>query len=240
MSSIQYVDMNAVIAEALSITPQSDASDWSFSRQWCVTAIEQLGTSEDEIKVAQILSQNLVMPKPDDMRQFIELALYDGNGNYIPHEFRAGRKRIYPDMRIWPLQIISPPTNGTTNTTNNTIQQYFVPVDVSEDQTNFFLGTNGTMVSYSLVRYFAYPVDSNGLPMIRLDEKFAVMCYIQWAKASRKGDNQSEIAEKWKMWAVQADRSRAHKKASSFSNDKMVSAARRWVRLIPSFNYQKY
>lgn len=236
--SDQYVDMNAVIAEALSITPQSDAADWSFARQWCVTAIEQLGTSEDEIKVAQILNQNLVMPKPDDMRQFIELSLYDGFGNYIPHEFRAGRKRIYPDTRNWPVNVLVP-----TNNFNHAIQspqQYFTPVDVSEDQLNFFLGTNGTMVAYSYVRYFAYPVDANGLPMIRLDEKFAVMCYIQWAKASRKGDNQSEIAQKWQMWALQADRARAHKKASSLSNDKMIGISRSWVRLIPNFNFRKY
>lgn len=230
--SIEYVDMNAAIAEALSITPQSDAADWSFARQWCVTAIEQLGTSEDEIKVAQILNQNLVAPKPDDMRQFIELALYDANGNYIPHEFRAGRKRMYPDLRIFPVQIVSSTATGGI--------QNFVPVDVSEDQYNFFLGTNGTMVSYVMVRYFAYPVDSNGLPMIRLDEKFAVMSYIKWCKASRKGDNQSEIQLMWQQWAVQADRARAHKKASSLNNDKAIGIARRWVRLIPNFNYTKY
>lgn len=238
--SVQYCDMNAVIAEALSLTPQSDAADWSFARQWCVTAIEQLGTSEDEIKVAQILAQKLVIPKPDDMRQFIELALYDSWGNYIPHEFRAGRKRMYPDLRLFPLQIVVPPNTGITDSINTTVQQYFVPVDVSEDQNNFFLGSNGNQVVYALVRYFAYPVDSNGLPMIRLDEKFAVMCYLWFAKAKRKGDNQSEIAEAWKLWAIQADRARAHKKASNLVNDKMVSIARNWVRFLPNFNFRKY
>lgn len=235
--STNYCDMNSVIAEALSITPQSDAQDWSFARQWCVTAIEQLGTSEDEIKVAQILNQQLVIPKPDDMRQFIELALYDGQGNYIPHNFRAGRKRIYPNRENWPYQVLTPTNNYSEI---NTANQIFFPVDVSEDQLNFYLGTNGMMVSYAYVRYFAYPVDANGLPMIRLDEKFAVMSYIKYCKASRNGSNQAEIAMMYQTWQVQSDRARAHKKAASLSNDKMIGIARSWVSLLPNFNYRKY
>jgi hypothetical protein len=229
--------MNSVIAEALSITPQSDAQDWSFARQWCVTAIEQLGTSEDEIKVAQILNQQLVIPKPDDMRQFIELSLFDGAGNYYPHNFRAGRKRIYPDVRHLGSAVLTPTQNFAQINGSN---QLFVPIDVSEDQLNFYLGTNGTMISYAYVRYFAYPVDANGLPMIRLDEKFAVMAYIKYCKASRTGTNQSEIAMLYQTWQVQCDRARAHKKASSLSNDKMVGIARNWVTFIPNFNYRKY
>lgn len=109
-----------------------------------------------------------------------------------------------------------------------------------EDQHAFYIGSNGENVATALVRYFKYPLDSNGLPMIREDEKFAIMCYIQWAKASRKGENQSEIFNKWQMWAKQHDMARARKKSSDMSNDKHKTIARNWVRLLPSFNHSSF
>lgn len=226
---MQYVELNAVIAEALSITPDTDAADWAMAKQWAVTALMQLGTGDDEIATCRINAKNLILPKPSDLRQYIEMALYDANGCYISHEFHSGKQRIYPDLRIFP-----------TATNLNTGQiVHIVPVDVSEDQIAFYLGTNGDQVAYALVRYFVYPLDENGLPMIREDEKFAIMTYIQWAKASKKGDNQSEIAMKWQMWTRQHDMARARKK-SGMSNDLHKTIARNWMRMIPDFNQSRF
>lgn len=227
---MQYIELNSVIAEALSITPDTDASDWSMARQWAVTAMMQLGTGEEEIVVCRIDAKNLILPKPADLRQYIEMALYDINGHYISHEFHAGKYRIYPDLRIFPT---------ATNLSTGQIV-HIVPVDVSEDQSNFYLGTNGNQVAYALVRYFAYPIDSNGLPMIREDEKFAIMTYIQWAKASKTGENQSEIAMKWQNWARQHDMARARKKSTDMSNDKHKTIARNWMRIIPDFSQSRF
>lgn len=227
---MQYLELNSVIAEALSITPDTDASDWAMARQWAVTALMQLGTGEEEIVVCTIEAKNLILPKPPDLRQYIEMALYDRHGCYISHEFHAGKYRIYPDLRIFPT--------ATNLSTGHII--HIVPVDVSEDQSNFYLGTNGTHVAYAIVRYFAYPIDSNGLPMIREDEKFAIMCYIQWAKASKVGDNQSEIAMKWQMWARQHDMARARKKSTDMGNDKHKTIARNWMRMIPDFSQSRF
>jgi hypothetical protein len=230
---MQYVDINSVIAEAISITPDTDAGDWAIARQWVVTALMQLGTSEDEINICTIQAINLTLPKPDDMRCYVEMALYDSQHNYIPHIFRGGNRRIYPDNRVTtPLGI----TGGIIPTSQIL---HTVPVDVSEDQLNFYLGTNGRHVDNAWVRYFAYPIDDNGLPMIREDEKFAIMTYIQWAKASKKGENQSEIAMKWQMWAKQHDMARARKK-SDRSNDMHKTIARFWMKLIPEFNSSRF
>jgi len=226
---MNYLPLNAVIAEAISITPDTDAADWSIARQWAMTALEQLGTSEDEIQACTITAKNLILKKPKDMRHYIEMALYDANGVYVPHTFRAGKKRIYPDTRISPATTISPSD-----------PPYTVSVDVSEDQTAFYLGTNGADVAYAAVRYYAYPLDNNGYPMIRQDEKFAIMCYIRWAKSAKKNENQSEIANNWTQWAWQNDRVVARKKAMSLSNDKAKTISRSWVRLLPNFNYSKF
>lgn len=222
---MNHVSLNSVIAEAISITPDTDASDWSIARQWGMTALSQLGVAEDEIAVCSITAKNLILKKPKDMRQYIEMALYDVNGCWIPHIFRAGKKRIYPDSRI--------------DTSTDEIPR-IVSVDVSEDKNAFYLGTNGTDVSYATVRYYSYPLDDNGFPMIREDEKFAIMCYIRWAKSAKKNENQSEIANNWTQWAWQCDRAMAHKKASGMSNDKAKTIARAWVSLLPNFNYNKF
>lgn len=229
---MEYLPLNSVIAEAISITPDTDAADWAVARQWAVTAMMQLGTSEDEIEVCRIDAKNLVLMKPKDMRQCIEMALYDSSDCYIPHVFHAGKKRIYPDNRYFPT------ATNTSTTNNNTQYLYLYPVDVSEDQQAFYLGTNATQVSYAMVRYYAYPLDENGLPMIRQDEKFAIMCYIRWAKSAKRNENQGEIAGNWMMWAAQHDRARAMKKKITVDKGKTIS--REWMRLLPSFNYSKF
>lgn len=227
----RFVDINAVIAEAISITPDADVADWAMARQWAITAIEQLGVADDEIKTCQIKAKDLVLPKPDDMRKYIEMQLYDADDNYIPHTFRVGRGRIAPDVSNYPYVITS---------TTDQAKQYSYSVDVSEDQNSFYLGTTGDSVSYARVRYYSYPLDANGYPYIRFDEKFAVMCYIQWCKASRKGENQSEIAQKWQMWAVQADRARAAKKASGMNWDRAKTIERSFLKLLPNYNMSPF
>ena len=225
---MNYLPLNAVISEALSITPDTDASTWAFARQWAVTALYQLGAASDEIEACRIDVKNLTMIKPKNMRQYIEMALYNSSNQYIPHTFRSGRKRIYPDTRYYPSVVDS-----------NTDQAiHYVPVDVSEDTQAFYLGTNATDVAYAMVRYYAYPLDNDGLPLIREDEKFAIMCYIKWAKSSKKNESQSEQESNWIMWAQQHDRARAMKKKTS--QDEAKTVARKWMTMLPIFNSSPY
>jgi len=224
---MEYIASDAVIAEALSITPDTDAADWAMAKQWAVTALMQFGTSDDEIKVCTIAQTNLILPKPKDMRSYVEMALYDVRGCLIPHVFHSGKKRIYPDFDWQPSAV------------NNPDFRNIIPVDVSEDQLNFYLGTNGSNVAYAQVRYYAYPIDANGLPMIREDEKFAIMCYIQWCKASKLGQSASDISMKWQMWTRQHDMARARKK-SNIPNDLHKTISRNWMRLIPDFNQSRF
>ena len=219
---MNYLTLNEVIAEALSITPDLDDQDWSFARQWAVTALMQLGTSEDEINVCTLTCKNYTMKKPDDMRAFIELALYDAQDKLIPHAFRAGKKRVFPATSQLIDGIVIP----------------YEPVDVSEDQYAFYIGSNGEQVAYAKVRYFAYPLDKDGTPMIRLDEKPAIMYYIRWCKSMKKNENQSEIAQNEQRWKWEFDRVRAKKK--TISKDKAEVIARNWVRLLPNFNTRQF
>ncbi len=223
---MEYLPLNAIISEALSITPDTDASDWAIARQWAVTALMQLGTSEEEINVCDITAKNFVLMKPKDMRQYIEMALYDANGCYIPHIFRAGKKRIYPDITSYFYQ-------GT-----EADRPIYLPVDVSEDTQAFYLGTNATSVAYAKVRYFSYPLDADGMPMIREDEKTAIMWYIRLAKSLKKNDNQSEIALNLQEWKIQCDRAKAMKK--KISEDKAKTIGRRWLTMLPIFNNSSY
>ena len=227
---MMYFSIDEVTSEAMSITSNVTDADRLIARQWVASALSQMGMSEDEIAVCEITPKNLIAKKPDNCRKLYEIACYDASGNFIPHTFRAGNKRIYPNTDI---QTITTNTDGTQTITYNS-------VDVSEDRFNIILGTNATSVAKIKIRYFAYPVDNEGMPMIREDEKQACVYYIRFCKAMKDDENQSKIQLAESMWLRACDIARAAKKASSLSNDKAKTIARTMNRMIPNFNRSQF
>lgn len=228
---MNYVPLESVVAEAISVigVGSDEETMKNFARQWIWRAAIDLPVTEDNIKVCTILVKNMMMKKPDDMRRFMEIALFDSAGEYIPHVFHAGKKRIYPDTRIFPAAVI--------NTSNDPV---CVPVDLSEDEYAFYLGTNGSAVYQGVVRYFAYPLDSSGMPMIREDDVLTCVYFVKFMASLRKNDNRSEIQQNELLYKQEADRARAKRKASDLSVDKMKTIAAAFNRMIPSFNRSKF
>jgi hypothetical protein len=210
-----YVPINEVVAEAISVvgvTSDDPETLKAFARQWIWRAVQDLPVTEDNIKVCSIDVKNLMMKKPEDMRRFLDIALYDENDCYIPHTFYTGKKRIFPE-----------PTDCQ-------------PVDLSEDPYAFILGTNGDNVAYGKVRYFAYPIDSDGYPMIREEDVLTCVYYVRLCASMRKNDNRSEIDQNRQMYMREADRARAKRKSMNMSEDKLKTVAKIMNRMIPLFN----
>lgn len=226
----RYYSISEVVAEAMTITPGVNDADENIGRQWVASALNAFGTSEDEIQVCEDVPKNLLVKKPDNMRTFIELALYDSTGCWLPHRFHGGGKRIYPQTEYYFPRV----------TTNSVAVGYASPIDVSENQFSFILGTNGTDVALMKMRYFAYPLDEEGMPMIREDEKEACILYIRRNKLMKEGANQAAIQIADGMWKQAADIARAAKKHSSMNNDKAKVIARSLNRMIPNFNRSQF
>lgn len=221
---MNYVPLNEVVNEAIASVGRGsdDETLKALGRQWVWRAIIDLPVTEDNIKVCRIDAKNLVMKKPSDMRRFIEIALYDSTGCYIPHVFHSGKKRIYPDTRIFPSSV---------NDENNPV---IVPADLSEDPYGFYLGTNGSTVAYGMVRYFAYPVDKDGMPLI--PEEAVQMCvyFVAFSASRRRNENRSEIQQNELLYKQEADRVRARYKSSHNDNQKTIGQI--FNRMIPDFN----
>lgn len=226
---MKYVELESVVARAISVVGVGIDNELmkNFAREWIWMAVLDLPVSEDNIKVCQIESKNLTMKKPDDMRRFLEIALYDDQDRYIPHVFHAGKKRIYPDTRVFPMSVDASYECG-------------VPVDLSEDQFAFYIGTNGSNVSYGLVRYFAYPLDKDGMPMIREDDVMTCVYFVRFMASMRRDDNRSAIQQNELLYKQEADRARAKRKSEDLSADKMKTISGIMNRMIPSFNNSNY
>lgn len=227
---MQYVDLNSVVAEAISVVGNGidDELMKNFARQWIWRAVMDLPVTEDNIKVCEISAKNFTLKKPDDMRKFLELGLYDSSDGYIPHVFHAGKKRIYPDTRIFPTELSSANI------------AYRPSVDVSEDQYAFYIGSNGPDVSYCKVRYFAYPLDKNGMPLIREDDVMTCVYFVRFMASLRRNENRSEIQQNELLYKAEADRARAKRKSQDLSADKMKTISGVLNRMIPSFNKSSF
>ncbi len=221
-----YVSLDEVTALARTVIGTSDEQDEVLFRQWVWEALQDVGISQDSIEVCTLKPKNFFAKKPSNCRVLIDLALYDANGNLFYHVFRAGKKRIYPQ------------TLNTAVVTNDLTRVNMLPIDVSEDRDSIVLGSNATDVAYIEIRYFSYPVDKNGLPMIREDEKMAIVYFIRFMWAMRKNDNRSEIDQNRQMWMLESDRARARKK--NITNEEAKTIMKNWMRLIPNFNFRQF
>lgn len=222
---MSYITLDEVTALAQTVIKDADDKDRNIWKTWAWNAVLNLGIGDDEIKVAELYPKNYTAALPPDCRYLIDVSVFDTAGNQLGHVYRGGNKRIYADRRVQP----SATTNGDVNS--------LIPVDISNDRYNIHLGTNGQNVGTIIIRYFAYPLDENGLPLIREEDAMACVHFIRYMDALRRDDNRSKIQQDEIAWFREADRARARKKMASLSPDKARSIMKSLNSLIPNFRF---
>lgn len=230
---MNYVDFQEVVAESISAigADGNDETAKQFATQFIWRGLQSLGNSDERIAVCTITPKNLLAKKPKDLKQIIDVALYDANDNLLPHVWHTGKSRIYPQ------------TDGviytSTNDDGESEYTFYGPIDISEDQYNIIIGTNGgDNVASVKIRYWQYPIDANGLPIIREDEVEALILYVRYRWSMRQNLNQSEIRENRIAWMQAADQIKGLKK--SFNNEQAKTSARLLNRMIPNFNRSQF
>lgn len=232
-----YVDFEEVVSESIAILGASgdDEVAKNFARQFIYRGLQKLGSSDDQLEVSKVDARNLLIKKPQKMKRFDAIALYDANDNYIPHVFHSGGKRVYPNVESYSYKVVT--NEGTEDEETTT---YYLPVDLSENRHSFVLGTNATQVSYALIRYWGYPVDTAGLPLIQECEVEALTLYVRYKWSQRKNENQSEIQANKIAWMEAADWTVAHKKSVDNHTEKKKQQAQLLNKMIPNFNRSRY
>jgi len=224
---MSYISLDEVVATASTIVKDSNSLFKLLCREWiCRFALPELGISDDDVKIAQLIPINYTVLKPADFRALVDISLFDSTGNQLAHKFRAGGKRIYRDSRLRPV------ASNTDQTLNG-----LIPCDISMDNQSFHLGTNADQVASIVVRYYCYPVDDEtGLPLIRQEEALACVYFCRFMWSARQNDNRSEIEQNRTWWMLEADRVKAKKKMASLTPEHMKRIVNSvWVRSIPNF-----
>lgn len=220
-----FVNIDEIVAEAQTTNTSASVETWNIWKQWIWRCILQLGIGDDSIKVCQLNVKDYMARLPEDCRDVIEVSLFDAAGCQLAHQFKAGKARIYQDDRL-----LLAATTG-----NSPLLNQLVPVDVSNDQYNIHLGTNGANVATILIRYFAYPLDQNGQPLVDDRDVEACLLYIQYKQSQRDKDGQGVVEANRNAWMREADRARARKKMSSMTPDKAKYLLRTLASQIPNF-----
>lgn len=228
-----YASLDAVVAEAISVIGLSgdDELAKNFCRQWVWRAASTFPVTDDMIEVCSVDMKNLIIKKPTNCKKALDVALYDANDNYIPHKFHAGKKRIYPDTEQY----------GYTLTVDGEESTYYMPVDLSEDDKAYYVGTTGEgIVSYAKIRFFSYPLDKDGMPLIREEDVLTCVYFCRFMWSLRKNENQSEIRQNEIMYKQESDIARARRKSADISNETRKEIAKSLNRMLPNFNRSRY
>jgi hypothetical protein len=229
---MNFVTLDSVVADALSIIGLSgdDELAKNFARSWAWRACIDFPITNDSLKVTKVYPKNLILKKPNDFRRGVDIALYDTADCLIPHVMHSGRERIYPNTEQYAF----------TSEVNGEEVTRYIPVDLSESKDAYYLGTTGSDVAYAKIRYYAYPIGTDGYPMIPEEAVQTCMYYIRFNWSLRKNENQSEIANNERLYKIEADRCRARMKSFEMSGETRKTIGALFSRMLPNFNRSRH
>lgn len=215
----QFLTLDEITAEAMSIVPGATSEEQLYARQWAYSALRELGPSDANIEVSVLYPENFKMMKPEAFHMAIDLGLFDSTGREILHTYKRGKSRVHQPQNEYLNNGIYAPEIGSF-------------IEVSEDAYSFNLSSNSENVAYAKLRYFKFPVDENNNPMFPEHTRHAVMMYVRYLWALRMGDQQFKSYEdSWKV--ARAEARGMNKRINGLLYKKL---AREWMSMIPNFN----
>jgi hypothetical protein len=209
-----FLNIDEIVAHAESIIEDADEAARVVFRQWAWLGERQLGFGGFSEEVSSIVVDDLSIRKPSDLASVIDIALYDSSDLEYQFKYRDGKKRIH---------------------TGDSGQR---KIDVSEDAYYFHLGSNGSLITYAKLRYYAYPIDEDNNPMFPEHHLLALMLFIRWMWEMRKNKNQSAIAEARAVWIMEAQKTKAANKMPH--QLKGAEIAKQWMSMIDKARYNDF
>ena len=192
MVSNQLITLDEVIATAATVIVDADYSARNIWKNWAYWAERDIGYSKalEKVTTTPLTVTNLLITKPSDYIEAIDIALFKSDGTEIPAVYRPGTARIHLDVER---------NNRVANV--NTI-------DVSEDRSYFILGSEGDDITEAILRYWGLPLDGNGLPLIPDSHVYAIIAFIDYMWAMRQDKSRLVVADKRQEWKIQMRRTR--------------------------------
>jgi len=183
------IDVDAVIAEASSVIKNVSEQEKQLMIQWCYTAARKIGSGPQDVRVSEKLFLNdFSAQKPSDLSSVIDLALFDSADQEIVIKFQGSSEG--PDL-------------GDTARIHQDVRSGKQALQVSEDGTYFNVESfsdDSPGDAYFKTRYYAYPVDDDGMPRIYEECTLAIMMYIRYMWTLRERRSLGEIQEARQTW----------------------------------------
>lgn len=195
MAAGRTIPVDEVVSEACTILKRVTEQEKIFMRQWAYTALRKIGLTKINIQVSdRIYLDDWSAKKPDNLIRTNDIALYNSSGNEVMTKFKgygSGNITVGEQVSSRIHQDIRSSTSNTSYIAITESDNYFnVESFNDDDEEDIFL----------LVRYYAIPIDSDGLPKIPEHCTLAIIMYIRAMWAMRENSNQSHIQLAWQMW----------------------------------------
>lgn len=216
----RFLEIDEVIANASTIIKGMDSELELLARQWVWLALRKIGPSFNDIEVADIDVIDKTVTKPLDCISLIDLALYTSDGGEIGYRYNKGG---------------SSRTHGKDNT-GTLLNIYEDPhfIHISDDLTSY-----GLTPTVCRLRYYKFPLDSCGMPLVPEIHLFAVMLFIKWMYELRENPNNSfslSVARNDFMSALDV----AKTQNKSVTPIQAKEIARTWKSMLPNPNFNRY
>ncbi len=216
----RFLDIDEVIANASTVIKGMNSELELLARQWVWLALRKIGPSFNDIDVIDIEVIDKTIQKPIDCISVIDLALYDGSGIELGYRYnKGGSSRTHRKQDV-----------------NQLLNIYEDPhfIHISDD-----LNSQGLYPTVCRLRYYKFPLDDCGMPLVPEIHLFPIMMFIKWMYEMRENPNNSfSVASARNDFMQALDVARTNNKSVTPIQAKEI--ARTWKSMLPNPNFNKY
>lgn len=221
---VALVPIEQVVSTAMSVLEKADTADRAYFKEWVYLGLLEIGPNLAWYAEATLYPDTFTLKKPDGFHSAIDLGLYDSSKNELKYVYRGMGTRIHASDNSLLNAAAYAPTQGA-------------PIDVSEDEYYFHLGTNSTQVSYAVVKYWQIPLDENGDLLIPEMDIMALVQFLRYMWYMRKDDKTGMAMQKNSWIAARNEARGAHRTPSMLVGGEI---ARSWNSMIRKQRYKTF
>lgn len=208
----RFLTVDEVVANAMTFIKDATDANRLIMKQWVYLGMREIGPSLSDIETCSVLPTDLSIRKPDNFLHAKGLALYNSIGQELSFRYKGAGKRIH------------------TGNTNDSVR----PIDVSEDDHYFHLGTNGDAVATALIKYYGLPLTFDGQIKIPEHATLPLVMFIRFSMSLWNNTNRSEIDQNRTIWESERRKARGRQKMPSMLAGEAI--AETWNSMILKIN----
>lgn len=224
MNTAAFVPVDQVIATAASLREGADHIDRAYIKEWIWLGLKEIGPTLAWYNEARLYPTEFALQKPQDYYDAIDLALFTESDSELRYTYRGKGTRIHNSENSLLDGAPYAPEMGA-------------PIDLSEDQYYFHLGSNGSAVNYAILKYWKFPTDENGDMLIPEQFVLGLAIFCVYMFAFRK-DDKVGIGQFHNLWVAKRNELRAE--ANMPSGIDITELARSWNSMIKKTRFKNF